>query len=196
MAFYESPRFPDGVARHFEGGPRFLTDIVVNAGGFESRNANWSQARGLWICSHVPKSAADTATLTAFFRATAAGRAHGWRFRDHADYSATTAEGIFVSLTATTFQMYKRYTSGGQTHDRIIKKPVSGTVSVTGGTSPSVDYTTGIVTVASGTPTAWSGEFDVPVRFDVDEMRASLVPESNPRLYVWGDIPIVELRIA
>lgn len=191
MSFIETPRFPDGIAMDFSGGPRFSTDIVVNAGSYESRNRNWSQARGRWTCSQVPKSRSDTETLIAFFR-NAAGRANGFRFKDWSDYNATSATGVFVELTPTTFQMYKRYTTGSTTHDRKITKP-SGTITVTGGTTPSVASTTGIVTVAAGTPTAWAGDFDVPARFDSDEMIARLV-ETNPHMFHWGDIAIVELR--
>jgi hypothetical protein len=36
----------------------------------------------------------------------------------------------------------------------------------------------------------WSGEFDVPVRFDTDEMKL-IAPSSEVR--DWNDIPIIEL---
>lgn len=191
MAFLETPRFPDGIAMDFGGGPRFSTDIIVNAGSYESRNRNWSQARGKWTCSQAPKTRDITDTFVAFFR-NSAGRANGFRFKDWSDFSATAAEGVFTLLTSTTFQMYKRYATGSTTHDRIITKPVS-TVTVTGGTGVSVDYTTGIVTVSSGTPTAWAGDFDVPARFDTDEMSMRLV-EAYPQMYAWGEISIVEIR--
>lgn len=192
MSFLETPRFPTDIAYAFEGGPAFSTDIVVNGGGYESRNANWAQARRKWSCSHVPKNQADTDTLKSFF-VIAAGRANGFRFKDWADYSATSSEGVFTLLTATTFQMYKRYTSGASTHDRKITKPIA-TVTVTGGTVSSIDYTTGIVTMTSGTPTAWSGEFDTPARFDADEMRLRMI-EARPFMFAWGDISITEIRV-
>lgn len=39
---------------------------------------------------------------------------------------------------------------------------------------------------------AWSGEFDVPVRFDVDQMRVSI---DDYNAYTWGQITIVEVRV-
>lgn len=191
--FIESPRFPDDVGYQFEGGPAFSTDIVINGGGFESRNQNWAQARRNWRCNHVPKDRTLTDVLIAFFNV-AAGKANGFRFKDWTDYQADVTQGVFVLLTPTTFQMYKRYTSGSNTHDRKITKPVNGTISVTGGTSPTIDYTTGIVTVASGTPTAWAGEFDTPARFDADEMRLTVV-QTSPRRFSWGDIGLTEIRV-
>lgn len=37
----------------------------------------------------------------------------------------------------------------------------------------------------------WSGEFDVPVRFGMDQMKLSI---DAPGVYTWGAIPIVEIR--
>ena len=36
-------RFPPLISFGAEGGAEFLTDIVVTASGFETRNQNWSQ---------------------------------------------------------------------------------------------------------------------------------------------------------
>jgi hypothetical protein len=38
----------------------------------------------------------------------------------------------------------------------------------------------------------WAGEFDVPCRFDTDQMKISV--ESYNR-YTWGGIPIIEIRV-
>lgn len=38
----------------------------------------------------------------------------------------------------------------------------------------------------------WSGEFDVPVRFDIDQMRVSI---DDYNAYSWGQITLVEVRI-
>ncbi|MET1503157.1 DUF2460 domain-containing protein [Burkholderia sola] len=45
---------------------------------------------------------------------------------------------------------------------------------------------------------SWVGQFDVPVRFDVDEMKKQIVDRNgtNGDLVVeWGSIPIVEIRV-
>lgn len=189
MAFIET-RFPEDISYGAAGGPGFQTDVVTVNSGHEQRNAAWQDARGKWDVAHGVRTEAQLATLIAFFRVMK-GRANGFRFKDWQDYDATSGEGLFTTLTATTFQMVKRYTTASTNHDRDITKPVNGTLIITGGTGVSVDYATGIVTVSSGTPTSWTGEFDVPARFDTDQMRTSILAY---QLHSWGQIPVVEIR--
>lgn len=80
-------------------------------------------------------------------------------------------------------------------HNRTIAKPVT-TIATVGGTVSSVDYTTGIVTMSSGSPTSWTGSFDVPCRFDTDRMEGSIVEKSGSNFLIdWKAIPIVEVRV-
>lgn len=199
MSFLETPQFPSDIAYGFEGGPGYSTRIVVVPGGAEKRASWWSHARARWEATHRGKTQTQTDTLIAFFRVMK-GRAHGFRFKDHADFDASGAEGVVSLITGSPqnlYQMYKRYTQGALTEDRLIQKPVSGTVAVSGGGTYTVDYTTGIIThTAGGAPTGWTGEFDVPVRFDTDALRIEVIERtSDGFLYTWGDIPIVEIRI-
>lgn len=196
MAFIESPRFPENISFGVTGGPDFLTDVVIVNSGVEYRNQVRSLELGSWDVAHAARLPAQYDPLKAFFRI-AAGKANAFRFKDWQDYAATSLEGVFTLLTSTTFQMWKRYTSGATTYDRRIQKPVSGTVTVTGGTVSSIDYTTGIVTMTSGTPTAWAGEFDVPARFDTDQMRGEIIDRNGTSGFVigWESIPIVEVRL-
>lgn len=43
---------------------------------------------------------------------------------------------------------------------------------------------------------AWSGEFDVPVRFDTDVLQIEIVNRQSGAdlLYSWNDVPIIEIR--
>ena len=190
MAFIET-QFPTDISYGASGGPGFSTSVIVVNSGFEQRNSSWEDSRCRWDVTQGVKNQAQLDTLIAFFRAMK-GRANGFRYKDWADFEVGAGEGIFRSLTATTFQMVRRYTTAGTNQDRDIKKPVSGTVAVIGGVGASVDYTTGIVTVSSGTPTAWTGKFDVPARFDTDQMQVSI---DFYKTYTWGQIPIVEIRV-
>lgn len=190
MAFIET-QFPTDIALGATGGPGFNTDVVVVNSGFEQRNATWQDARSAWDVAHGVKTQAQLNTLVAFFRVIK-GRANGFRFKDWTDYTVETGEGIFSTIDSTHFQMVRRYTTAANNHDRDITKPVSGTVDITGGSGVSVDYTTGIVTVTSGTPTAWTGQFDVPVRFDTDQMKVSI---EHYNAFTWGQIPVVEIRV-
>jgi len=194
MSFYEV-QFPSAISYGAVGGPAFLTDVVVVNSGAEQRNVTWAQGRRRYDVAHAAREPTASDAVKAFFHAMN-GRGHGFRFKDWTDYSATASEGKFSLLTPTTFQAYKRYTtSGGQTYDRIIQKGIA-TWSITGGTLSAIDYNTGIVTMTSGTPTAWAGSFDVPCRFDADELTGVIIDKSSAGLIVgWQSIPIVEIRV-
>lgn len=191
------------------GGPTFSTEIITIDGGFERRNQNWSQARRKYDARTGLRSAADAATLLAFFQARA-GRARGFRLKDWQDFSSasngTGATGFTDQSigsgtgTATQFQLKKNYSSGSSTHSRDIKKPVTGTVSIAVNGSQmlsgwSVNIATGLVTFstapANGTSITAGFQFDVPVRFDTDSL--SLTAEDFQRLS--ADIPIIEIRV-
>ena len=192
MAFYET-QFPSNISYGAVGGPAFKTDVVVVSSGMEQRNMTWSQARRRYDVAHAAREPTVSDAVKAFFH-NMRGRAHGFRFKDWTDFSAVAAEGKFVALGGTQFQAYKRYTSGSQTYDRIIQKGIA-TWTITGGTGVSIDYNTGIVT-STGAPTAWAGQFDVPCRFDVDELNGLIIDRSSAGLIVgWSSIPIVEIRI-
>jgi uncharacterized protein (TIGR02217 family) len=199
MSFLETPRFPDEIAAWATGGRGFKTTVVETYGGNEYRNAAWSQRRGEWEMVNawrVPNAAIATynATQLINFLNTAQGQWGGFRFKDFLDYKDNDmgGAGIFQLITATTFQMYKRYTLGALTYDAKILKPISPIV-VTGGVSPSVNYATGVVTVASGTPTAWTGTYDVPVRFAEDVPRIGL-DEGSGALLNWQSLKLIELK--
>jgi len=194
MSFYEV-QFPSTISYGAVGGPGFKTDVVVVASGAEQRNVTWAQARRRYDVAHAAREPTASDAVKAFFHAMS-GRAHGFRFKDWTDFSATASEGKFTQIDSTHFQAVKRYsTSGGQTYDRNIQKGIA-TWSITSGTVSAIDYNTGIVTMTSGTPTAWAGSFDVPCRFDTDELSGVIIDKSSAGLIVgWQSITIVEIRV-
>lgn len=290
MSFIETPRFPEDISYGAEGGPGYSTEMVTVYSGYESRNVNWSQARARYEASHGVRTKAQFDQLLAFFRSVK-GMAHGFRFKDWADYQATTSEGRLVVPTGVApgiYQLQKRYSAGALLEDRDIRKPVSGSVTiyrnavaVAFGSSAgqvTLDETTGRATFAADssvsitnitkanpgviTATAhgfvtgdlvgitgvsgmtqinnafatvtkltddtfhlgidtqqyhpyssgglakkygkavdaltWAGEFDVPCRFDTDEMRAVNKTRGAPGaalLFGWESVPIVEIRV-
>ncbi|MEY5101253.1 MAG: hypothetical protein RJA36_3972 [Pseudomonadota bacterium] len=206
MAFYESPRFPELIAMGAVGGPAWETEVVRTISGHESRLGKWAYPLHRFEIGAGINAPADHATLRAFF-INCRGRLHGFRFKDWTDYSATHTDGKVTGLTSTTFQLVKRYTSGSQTTDRKIVKPIasgfelknSGTT-LTLTTDYTLDATTGIVTTTTSRTAAnltWSGEFDVPVRFDTDDMQARVLARTPSRgiLQQWEGVPLVELRL-
>lgn len=208
MAFVETPRFPIRIGFGAVGGPRFLTDIVELDSGAESRNQNWSQSRGEWSIDLMNRTSAERDEIIAYFYSIGKGRLNGFRFKDFNDYQATISQGVFQVVSGATFQMYKRYTQGANTFDRIIQKPVSvsqvkqGSTILTVGVDYTFDSTTGRITTLGGSPTviptAWAGEFDVPVRFDSDYlgMRSVGRDSADAILAHAPGLKLVEIRIA
>lgn len=199
MAFHEV-QFPTDIAYGSSGGPTYATDVIVTAGGYEQRNANWAQARARYNVSHGVKTAAQLQQLIAFFRARK-GRAYGFRFKDWSDYEAAGELIATGDGSSREFPLVKAYHSGGVSEIRRITKPVAGSVSVTldGVAQPggwSVDTATGVITFdsapASSAAIRADFQFDVPVRFDTDQLSARL---DDYGVQSWNDVPLVELRV-
>lgn len=198
MSFVDM-RFPDDIAYGSGGGPEYATDIVVTEAGYEKRNSNWVNARARYNVAHGVKTKAQLDELIAFFRARK-GRAHSFRFKDWADYTATGQQIGVGNGSQTAFQLVKNYTSGSVTEPRIITKLVSGTVkiyknAVLQSSGVSTNLTTGVVTFtaapANGQIVSSDFEFDVPVRFDTDRLSTSL---DSYGIGSWLDIPLIEVR--
>jgi len=198
MAFHDT-RFPESIGVGSVGGAGFNTEIVAVKSGLEKRNQSWSVSRRSWDVSHGIKTQDEYDELVAFFMARE-GKLHSFRFKDWFDYilerqSIGTGDGV-----KTVFHIFKTYNSGGYTVDRDISKPVNGTVqiwkaSVLQSSGFTISYSTGEITFTSA-PTGGQNievacQFDVPVRFDTDSMRASL---DSYNVYTWGQIPIVEVK--
>jgi uncharacterized protein (TIGR02217 family) len=199
MAFLESPRFPECFAlQAVRGGPAFSTDIAQTISGAEFRNINWDQGLSSWVVGYAAKPLSEFKMLRDFFRGVR-GRGHGFRLRDPLDHSAAIGDGVVLLISGDNYQMYRRYSTGGALfEDKIIHKPVAGTIVVAGGGTYTIDHATGIITRTAGAvPTGWSGEYDKPARFDSDRMEDARVVDKLPGgelLVEWGVIPIVEQR--
>jgi uncharacterized protein (TIGR02217 family) len=200
MAAFHEVRFPPEISYGASGGPGYLTTVVATASGHEHRNANWAAARGKWDVASGLRDRAHVAELIAFFRARR-GRAHGFRFKDWTDYQASAQVLGTGNGSLKTFQLVKNYVSGGVTESRIIAKPVAGTVKVyrngvLASSGVSVDTTIGVVTFSTapsaGVIVTADYEFDVPVRFDTDQMDVTI---ETYNLGNWGQVPIVEIRV-
>lgn len=197
MAFH-NVQFPADISYGSRGGPQYSTDIVITHSGHEQRNINWSAARARYNVAHGVKTQAQLDALIAFFRARK-GKAHGFRFKDWTDYEAAATPIGTGNGSQAAFQLSKRYSSGGYQDVRVISKPVEGSVAVRVNGSvvgvSSVNYETGMVTLAgapaSGAAITADFAFDVPVRFDTDQLSATL---ENYGVRSWLDIPLVEVR--
>lgn len=207
MAFHEV-RFPDNISRGARGGPERRTQIVELASGDEERNASWANSRRRYDAAYGIRRADDLAAVVAFFEARN-GRLYGFRWKDWGDYISCLPSGTPAPTDQetgtgdganTVFQLVKVYASGAQTWTRTITKPVAGTVvvaldGVTQASGWSIDTTTGLVTFttapANGVAIATGFEFDVPVRFDADQLD---VTHDIERLGSITSIPLIEVR--
>lgn len=205
MSYLPEP-YPSNGARQPAGGPAFSTTVNTTLIGNEQRNQNWVRSRHSYEESQGIKTAEDFTAVGAHFRM-ARGKLHHYRKRDWADYQAEREEGGATAITSTTFQLVKRYGAEvGFIEERRITRPSAGTLSVwisgvlqTLTTHYAVDIETGILTIPAA-PDAddieCAFEFDVPCRYDTDELKAVLVEldPDGPSLMSWESIPIVEVR--
>lgn len=208
MAFHEV-QFPTGISKGSSGGPRRMTDVVTLRSGFEQRNAIWQHSRRSYNAGLGLQNMKDLYEALEFFEARR-GKLHGFRWKDWADYkskdpiTATTAVDITIGVgdgSTDDFQLVKTYSDGAGSYTRTIKKPVAGTVKialdgVVQNSGWTVDTTTGIVSFTSppGSAVVVSAgyEFDVPVRFDQDQIMVN-VEQFNAGAV--PDIDILEIRI-
>jgi len=207
--FFDEVQLPLKVGYGATGGATFATEVITIDGGYERRNQLWSQARRKFDARTGVRSNIDATLLMAFFQARA-GRARGFRLKDWSDYTSAvdgisapnwndqiiaTGDGI-----AAQFSLIKNYGSGGVTYARRIAKPVVGSITVgLAGLQVvdgwSVDTTTGIVTFAVppavGATIMAGFVFDVPVRFDTDQLNI----KADDNHVFEADIPLLEIRV-
>lgn len=194
MQNFSETQLPSDISYGATGGPMFLTDVVATVSGHEQRNSKWSQARARYNVASGVKNETQWQALIAFFRARR-GKAVGFRFKDWSDFKAVNQP--LLSLGGNQYQLVKQYVSGAVVSERIITKPVAGTVklyrnSLLQASGWNIDTATGIITTSlTGTLTV-DFDFDVPVRFDTDELALSL---DSFNAGSWNNIPLIEVRV-
>jgi uncharacterized protein (TIGR02217 family) len=207
MAFHEI-QFPTSISRGSSGGPTRLTDIVELRGGGEERNSVWANSRRKYDAGFGMRSMDDLHAVLVFFEARK-GRLHGFRWKDWSDFKSCAPNkavqptdqplGVGDGVNRT-FQLKKIYGDAFGSWDRLVKKPVPGTVraSLNGAETSAfeLDTTTGILVMdeppGSGVQVAAGFEFDVPVRFVNDSLSI------NVQLYLTGeiaDVSVIEIRV-
>lgn len=196
MSFIEA-RLLDCVAYGTSGGPTWLTRKVTLRSGIVRRNPLRSRPlyrfniiyRNLLPRDHMEVINAFNACL---------GGVYSFRLKDWSDYQAVN-ELIPVLGTGTeqTVQLAKVYQFGDRNVVRPIRKPVVGTVVITDDGNPiaaTVDYTTGMATftASNGGILRWSGEFDVPVMFEDDELSFTGDEKGAEGLFLTSDVALME----
>lgn len=204
---FHEVRFPLDVALRGSGGPSRLTEIVTLASGREHRNTRWADSRRRYDAGLGIRTLDALHAVLGFFEERR-GRLYGFRYRDRVDFRSgppsaapgPTDQPLGTGDGSTTvFALAKTYGSGPAPYRRAIAKPVSGSVriAVNGSEVPPADFvcdaTTGLVTFATSSVPAPGAvvtagyEFDVPVRFDTDELVIDLAA------FTAGEVPRVPL---
>lgn len=149
------------------------TEIVSTDGGKEVTNIRTALSPLRFEISY-PHSQQDVNYLAVKNAYRAARGGQSFDFQDHSEYQATDELFGTGDGSQTVFPLYILYEFGSETHLRRIYRPVSPiSLKVDGVAFPSgysVNYTTGIVTFSSAPAVdavlTWTGEFNIPVRFD------------------------------
>lgn len=212
MAFIETPRFPDALAFWMEGGRGFKTTKVETFGGNEYRNSPWRYGKGAWqvkgeaLRSQHPGSSEYFIPLRNLMMACRM-ELSAFRFKDFRDFQDETygvlgTTGVAVAATLA-YQMFKNYSVSPGSYQQIIQKPVASTIKVyvngvlkTLTTDYTIDGTTGMITFVSqptvGQAITWTGEFDIPVRLDMDI--PMLGPDSTGAMIDLSELRLKEVR--
>lgn len=201
MAF-DDVRLPEDIERGAKGGPRFMTTIIQFASGIEQRNQDWDQQRCEYDIGYGIESKEDWMDVLSFFYARR-GRHRGFRYKDWADYQATDEILGIGDDVNRVFQLQKTY----GTYVRKILRPVNGTVKVyVDGVQRlagfAINYSTGVITFnapigsdpvfpATGQVVSASFDFDVPVRFESDNLQVELEWELVGQI---GGIRLLEIK--
>jgi uncharacterized protein (TIGR02217 family) len=183
-------RLPEYIERGSKFSPTFRNVIQESIAGNEQRFAQWTKCRGVgdlsWGLLTSSDPLGDFKAILSMYRGHF-GSLYPFRFRDWSDYVATNSVFGTGNGTATAFQLSMTYdpqlillgTAGTYFYVRGITLLASTPVIKKAGVIQTVGthYTissSGLVTFTSAPAAAaqltWSGEFDVPVRFDSDTL--------------------------
>jgi uncharacterized protein (TIGR02217 family) len=178
-------RLPPDIEEGAQGGPEFATVIQEAVSGQEQRVKVWAKCRAKYDIAYSVLNSDDPvgsykAVLALFYAHN--GRFRPFRFKDWGDFQAENSNFGTGDGSDTTFQLSKLYdpsqvllnTPGSLTYRREIYLPVAAPVIKVNGvvtTALTIDAT-GLVTFtsapANGHALTWTGDFDIPVRFDTD----------------------------
>ena len=210
MNFHEV-RFPAPLSIGSSGGPERLTEIVTLRNGAEERNSPWRHSRRRYDAGLGARSLDDLAEIVAFFEARQ-GQLYGFRWKDWADFKSCLPSArpsaldqrIGVGDGATRlYALTKQYGTGETAYARPIRKPVAESmlIAVAGsvleaGVGYELDPASGAVTLAEapaeGAFVTAGFEFDVPVRFDTDQIAVNVAGFASGEI---PSIPVLEVRV-
>lgn len=208
--FIESPRFFDEWKLGSSGGgPGFSTSVVRTKSGYDKRQINWNVPLQKFRVDSGVKTETFIYDLYNLFMVMRA-QGHGFRVKNWFDFNSSKptlpiarTDQVLATATAgqTQVQIIKTYSVGIGGLDLVknITKLVVGTVIVDlDGADDTANWTvnhnTGLMTHAAltgGEIVSAGFEFDVPVRFAIDDWDAVL---ESIEINTVPEIPLIELR--
>ena len=196
-------RLPLRIAFGASGGPERVNEIVPLSNGGEQRNARRRHARRRYDVGTGVRSLDDLRQVVAFFEARR-GSLTSFRFTDPFDDCSGAGreptmldEHLGVGDGATRrFALLKRYGGNLDAYERPIALPRADTVSVAvDGDAIAFALDGGAVVLdeapGEGAVVTAGFRFDVPVRFDLDQLNVSLTAFEAGEV---PTIPLVEVR--
>lgn len=182
MTYHDKP-LPDEIERGSAFGPGFKTTVIPLSSGFEQRNQDWERARCKGDISFgISTKEYYTLWLEHFYARRA--RVHTWPFKDWSDFEALDQLIGVGDGSNTDFQLLKTYEpTGPNPYIRLITRPVPSTIVIRVAGVLSANWTLqplGLIRFNPGfDPNVGQEvradfEFNVPVRYDVDDIGVEL----------------------
>lgn len=183
----------------WQGGPTYKTRIVSMATGGERRNADQARPRHAFTIPFRAIRMEDYANIKEM-HLKCMGMLNAFKFRDHLDHTAANANfGVGDGVT-TKFQLGKQSVISGVPYRRdcfvILPDAVTTVNGVT--TAGTIDADRGTVTFAAapanGAVLRWTGEFDLWVRFNQDDLPFSIDNRSPKHgALINGTVDLIEV---
>lgn len=200
--------FPPRIAMGIGCKPGWEVTVITTLSGRESRNLEWADARHEYDGTLAVRTETDYADVISHFHMMR-GMTHSFPLKDPLDHRVDGVRGVVLEDADGSppfLQLHKVYGSGDTVYYRRITRPMQGKVVMTTGGTPmtegvdyTIDYDTGIVTLASADPTTvnWTGQFWVPVRYDMKTLPARVTnrrPGGGDLIISTDSIPLIEVR--
>lgn len=165
--------------------------------GMVAQNFTASMPKYTFDLSHGVRTRADFHTVLDAFVIVMFTPYCGLRVKLWSDFVADSTNSALTLISGTTWQLQRKHVFGGQTFKRNIYKPCASPAVVVynAGGSPLTgvtDTVTGQWT-GTGTPSYWTGEFDLPMTFKNDEWTHTVEVHTNNLHVISGQILMEEI---
>jgi uncharacterized protein (TIGR02217 family) len=201
MTGFHDVSFPSRLKFNVSGGPELRVDVTRLSSGHERRNKRWSAPLRRYLISVGQRPLDEIQVLTSFFEARS-GPLHGFRFRDPFEFSTAilsqnvSANDVQIGIgDSVATQMNLILGNGRQvTHpiDESLRVAIDGVEIFTGF---SFDQSSKKLVFdqapASGETISAGFQFDVPVRFENEQLVATRTVNNAGEV---SDITLLELR--